>query len=269
MQRPLLMRYLPERLRLSAYWRLYHHRAARFPELFESAALVLAPGRSMHDLVPGDVISGNIAFCGIYEAGLSRRLLAHARAGGVLLDVGANMGYFSLLWAGAHPQNRVIALEASPGPARLLANNLRRNGLEGQVQLVVAAASDAAGTLRFAVGPADQTGWGGITKADGAHGEVIEVAAVTLDELLDELLPATPVQVMKMDVEGAEALVLAGSRRLLAERGIETIYYECNRERLGLLGCTPEDIHRPLRDCGYACEPLDRSGFEWMAHRPH
>ena len=68
---------------------------------FDRALLSFAPGASMSALLAGDVISCGIAVTGFYELDLSRRLSALAKRGGRLVDVGANLGYFSFLWLAA------------------------------------------------------------------------------------------------------------------------------------------------------------------------
>ena len=82
--------------------RFYRGRHADWLGLYESSCLRFAPDAAMQ-LVPGDVISDYIAFTGEYEPHLTRRVLALARHGGTLVDVGANLGYFALLWAAANP----------------------------------------------------------------------------------------------------------------------------------------------------------------------
>ena len=66
------------------------------------------------DLVPTDVHHAAVAYTGEYEPGLSRRVAELGRAGGLFLDVGANAGYFTLIWLAANPDNRAICWEASP-----------------------------------------------------------------------------------------------------------------------------------------------------------
>lgn len=77
----------------------------------------MAPSIAMHDLIVGDVISGQIALTGFYEYELSKKIVNLGKTsdrGGLLVDVGANLGYFSLLWLGADERNEAIAIEASP-----------------------------------------------------------------------------------------------------------------------------------------------------------
>ena len=124
MSRPFVLRLLPESFRESAYYRLFHTKHDSYRSLFERASLTLAPTIAMFDLVVGDVISGNIAFTGAYEFSLSHRVADLARDGGALVDVGANMGYFSLLWAGQNSNARAIAFEASPRNVELFRTNV-------------------------------------------------------------------------------------------------------------------------------------------------
>jgi hypothetical protein len=159
-KRPLLIRMLPARLRVAAWELLYQNRHAFWRPLYEAATLLYAPGVSM-ELVPGDVISDRIAFTGLYELPLTRRVLELARRGGTLIDVGANLGYFPLLWAAARPDNKCVAFEASPRNIDLLRRNVARNGLGDRIAVIPHAAGAAPGRLRFDVGHDSQTGWGG------------------------------------------------------------------------------------------------------------
>ena len=87
-------------------------------------------------LVPGDCISDVIAFTGVYELKLSRRISELARRGGILIDVGANLGYYSLMWAALNPRNKCIAFEASPRNIEILRHNISTNGLDKQITLI-------------------------------------------------------------------------------------------------------------------------------------
>ncbi|MEG3089155.1 FkbM family methyltransferase [Sphingomonas sp. PB4P5] len=257
-RRPILMS-LPERGRNSLYSRFFYAaRAARWPQPFARAPLRHAPALAMVDLLPGDVISGHIAFTGEYEPELSRRIAALALDGGLLVDVGANMGYFTLLWAAARPDNRVVAFEASPPVYARLARNVAANNLDARIEAVPKAALDRSGEIVFDTGAAGQTGWGGLA-ADGATG--IAVPAVRLDETLGD----RAVAVLKIDVEGADMLVLRGCAGLLAERRIGTVFYESNPTRMRDLGLAADAAEAFLGDYGYRAEPLNREQTEWIA----
>lgn len=224
--------------------------------------LALAPNISMHGLLPGDLSSGNIAFNGFYEPALSGHIVQLARQGGLLVDVGANMGYFSLLWAGSNPNGRVISFEAAPRNIALLENNVAQNRLADRMTIVPKAAGKSTGTISFDNGPAIQTVWGGITSSVAAS--TITVPLVRLDQEL----PDASIDVLKIDVEGADTWVLFGCEALLKKKRIGTLFFEQNRERMELLGIAAGGAQTFLRDLDYTREPLGGDDGEWVA-RPN
>lgn len=159
MKRPILLRVLPARARQWLYFRQYRHRWDARRDLFAAARLSACPTITMHDLIPGDEISGSIAFTGFYEWEVTTQIASRARSGGLFVDVGANMGYFTLLWAGLSRSGSVIAFEASPRNVTLLTNNVSRNECQDRVTVIPKAAGDRRATVTFDTGPKEQTGW--------------------------------------------------------------------------------------------------------------
>lgn len=259
-KRPLPIRLLPQALRASLYYRFYHARHRKWSRLFDEATLALAPSVSMYGLVPGDLVSGSIAFTGCHEYRLSRAVAELAPIGGLMVDVGANMGYFSLLWASLNARNRVLALEPEPRNLSLLRRNVARNGFRDRIRIVGKAAGDRTAQVSFDTGPREQTGWGGISIAKDSS--ALTVSMVTLDELL----PDQTVDVLKIDVEGADTLVLRGAQRLLAQRRVRRIFFEENRERMARLHVDPAEAKRLLASHGYAVEPFAEQPGEWTAY---
>jgi FkbM family methyltransferase len=212
------------------------------------------------ELIPGDVISDSIAFTGVYELPLSRRLFRLARRGGTLIEVGANLGYFTLLWAAANPANRVFAFEAAPRNVELLTRNVARNGFDPRVRVFPQAAGREAGALAFDPGPAGQTGWGGFA-ADGP----VTVDVVRVDQAAEY---PPEIAVLKVDVEGADAWALRGCERLLRERRVRQIWFEQNKPRMRALGIPADEAQRFLRSVGYDPRPRSdprRELVEWSA----
>ncbi len=251
MRLPTLPKALPDRLALSVSARWYVGKRRLSGSIYQAASLRHASGITMK-LIPGDVISDFIAAAGLYELELTRRLVKLARAnGGLLVDIGANLGYFSLLWAAAREENHSVAFEVAPRNVGIMRENIDRNRLAHRVTLLEFAVSNATERRGFGLGPADQSGWGGLSPA-GDAGD-IEVQAVRVDEALP---PDVRVALMKIDIEGADALALMGSERLLRKRAIGEIWYEANRPRMQSLGIAEDAAQDFLRSVGYVVAPM-------------
>lgn len=256
MKPPLLIRALPPSLRISAFYRLYRPRRQHFAPLYDAARLYFAPEVSMR-LMPFDEGHSCIAFTGIYELDLTRRIVDAARRGGTLVDVGANFGYYSLLWASGHAANRVVAYEASPRNVAHLEGNIETNGLASRIEIRRCALGRAPGRMPFDVGPAQESGWGGL--APRASAASVEVEVRRLD---DEALGDTEIAVLKIDVEGADTWVLQGAESLLRRRRIKLIFYEQNRARMRELGIELDEAQTYLRSLGYSVAPMSNPAAE-------
>lgn len=262
MNRPFLLRLLPDRLRVSAWARLYRGRNPRWNPLYLCAPLRYAPGVTM-ELIPGDVISDCIACTGVYEPTLTRRVVQLAKKGGTLVEVGAYLGYFALLWTAARSDNQCIAFEPSPRNIDFLRRNAHRNGLEAQIRLVPFAAGKAPGKLWFDLGPTDQTGWGGFAASNAVGGIEIDVSRV------DEMVRGDgPIHLLKVDIEGADVWALMGCERLLKARVVREVWFEQNKPRIRALGIPEEAAQDYLRSVGYLPRPIGDESAElvqWTA----
>lgn len=216
MKRPLILRWAPLCLKERLYFHLYRHRRSQFLPLYESTSLHFAPRVSMR-LMPSDKGHSVIAFAGIYESALTQRIVRAATGGGLLIDVGANFGYYSLLWAALGGTHRALAFEASPRNYAHLESNIQRNGLAAQIDVRKVALGQRPGRFLFDVGPPEESGWGGLSMTGSS--DTVEVEVVRLDE---ELGPATIIRVLKIDMEGADTWVLKGAEKLFAAKKKQT-----------------------------------------------
>jgi FkbM family methyltransferase len=171
----------------------------------------------MHLLL--DLQSEKDYWLGTYEPELQAAVAELVRPGWIAYDVGANVGYISLLLAKAvGASGKVFAFEALPANLDRLGENLRLNGMQDRVSVFPGAVSGTSGPVRFLVGPS-----GGMGKAEGSAGrremsyrDSITVPGVALDDFVFEEGHPAP-QVVKIDIEGGEVLALPGMRRVLAE----------------------------------------------------
>jgi FkbM family methyltransferase len=147
---------------------------------------------------------------GHWEPLLTRWVRSSLGPGDTFLDVGANIGYFTMLAARAvGPAGTVVALEPSPATRRVLEANLRRNDLRN-VRVVAAAAGATEDVIPLYRAPWNDAESSTIAGPGLEHeADVRSVPALSL--LSDDELAR--LRVVKVDVEGAEAAVLEGIRR--------------------------------------------------------
>ena len=155
---------------------------------------------------------------GTYEPELQAALHKLIPAGAVIFDVGANIGYISLLLAKAAGANgKVIAFEALPSNVEQLQHNVKLNGMERRVSVIACAVTQAPGPVQFLVHTS-----GGMGKAAGSAGRKdkyqseVTVPGISLDEFVFGQGNPPP-QIVKMDIEGGEVLALPGMQRVLTE----------------------------------------------------
>lgn len=260
MNRPILLRIAPPRIRTALYYRVYRSQRDKWRQLYNEASLHFTPHVRMN-LWPTDEGHSNIAFTGFYELDLTERLTKHARQGGLMIDVGANYGYFSLSWAATSSRNRVMAFEASPRNCTALRKNVSLNGFDPQIEILEMALGKDAGMLPFTLGAEEQTGWGGFSNS--ATETTVRVPVVTLDSRVPQ---HERVEVLKIDVEGADTWVLYGAQKLLETKRIKHVYFEQNKERMKPLGIRDSEAADFLLKVGYTVNPLNDPDSELVEY---
>lgn len=146
---------------------------------------------------------------GSYEFDKQQLFIESIAAGNVVFDVGANVGYYTLLASQlVGPSGRVYSFEPLPRNLKYLREHIRINKL-GNVDVLDEAVSDREGTVKFD----DQAG--SATGSISDRGQ-LTVKTVSLDDLVRTSVARRP-QFIKIDVEGGEALVLRGAEKLLRE----------------------------------------------------
>ena len=169
----------------------------------------------MHYLPISHAHLGSIAF-GNLESSVQEAMRRHLGAGGVLYDIGANLGFFALLGARlVGPEGHVYAFEAAPDNAAAIARNA---DLNEALDITVIAKAVAAKAGRGRLQIVDDQSWSKLADyGEHPHTEkVIEVELVSVDDLVAGNVIRPP-SVVKIDVEGAELAVLEGMGATLAK----------------------------------------------------
>jgi FkbM family methyltransferase len=197
-----------------------------------------------------DYIDRYVYYFGVWEPHLSTFITRRLRPGDVFVDVGANIGYYSLLASRlVGGSGSVVAVEASPAIFKALQRNLSLNDARN-VRPVNVAISDCDGDVPLYDGPKSQTCTTSVIEQDGLT-HVGTVRALRLGNVLsdDELSRA---RLFKIDVEGAEYLAVRGFAEDLARtRRDAEFVIEISPKRLQLQGRTAEDILEIFRSHGF------------------
>jgi len=185
-----------------------------------------------------------MVFLDLFSIELRRVILPLLRPGDLVVDVGANFGFWSVL--AAQRGCRVIAVEPVARTRALLERNVERNGLAAQVQIVAQALSDAPGSLTIAV-PDGESGQASSYPDTESSLERETVATTTLDALLGD----RQIRFLKIDVEGHEWAVLHGASGLLANGLIDHVLVEISSVVLTRAGRSVAQVAELLTAHGY------------------
>lgn len=195
---------------------------------------------------------------GIYEPEETNLLKQIIKPGNVVLDLGANIGYFTLLFARlVGPNGKVYAFEPHPTTYSLLKKNIQANGY-GNVTSYQKAVSNRSGELVLYVDKfsnVDHRIYPSETRT-----EEIRIETVRLDDFFPNL---SLVNFIKVDTQGAEALILSGMKNLLQRNKECTLLMEFWPYGLKEIGSDPEAFYDALRSLGFSVFDIDQpSGLE-------
>lgn len=224
-------------------------------------ALTRAAARGVH---PVQVASGELQgkwllldlqvdkdlWLGTYEPHLADVIRRFTPPGGVAFDLGANVGYITLLLAETvGDAGRVYAFEPLPANLDRLRRAVALNHLEGCIEIVAAAVGERSGAGTFQIHAS-----GGMGRLRGGEGrsadfvDSLEVEVIALDDFVFERGNPPP-DLVKVDLEGGEGRALRGMSRLLkTERPVLLV------ELHG--GAAQKSVDAILEQAGYATEQL-------------
>ena len=208
-----------------------------------------------------DWVDQHIYATGNFEDETASTIEALLEAGDVCIDVGANIGFFTLLMAqcvGA--SGSVWAFEPSPATRERLLRNVQLNQLT-QVTVREEAVSNADGQRLFFGGADDHSGIASLRPLQ-VGSRSYEVRTCTLSACLP---PSLAPRLIKMDIEGAEALALEGMRGLLEARHPDLII-EVTDPFLREMGSSGAELHGFLAQLGYSMYRIDWDGLVHYDH---
>jgi FkbM family methyltransferase len=183
-------------------------------------------------------------------------LAGHIQPGMTVVDVGANIGYYTLVFADlAGPSGRVIAFEPDPDLYGAAVENVRRNGKADTVRLHNCALGAQPAELHLLRGQFN-SGDNRLRRADPETARAIAVRVMRLDDVL----AAEKVDLIKIDVQGWECDVFEGMGQTLA-RNLETlkVYFEFWPHGIRQAGRDPREAVAILRRFGYSIYRRERA----------
>lgn len=186
------------------------------------------------------------------------RLVSEAiPSGAVVVEGGAHLGFVTVHAArAAGPSGRVFTFEPNGDVLAVLRENLRLNHVEDRVEIVPKALGDSTGSARFFI-RADESS----LYEPASDAEPIDVDVVRGDELIEG-----PVDVVKLDVEGAELAALRGMEGFLTgARPPRALFLECNPALLERAGSSPEELVAWLEARAYRVEWIDEANRRTVA----
>jgi FkbM family methyltransferase len=209
---------------------------------------------------PRDMVGSHILRCGVWEEETADFLMSWLRRGMTFVDAGAHVGQYSLLASGrVGPAGSVIAFEPHPVLGRVLRRNIRRAGCTN-VTVSPLALGRTSGRADLVLHPSANFGASSL-RPDGAtaHHRRAPVTVTALDNYLDRA-GVTTVDVLKIDVEGAELDVIEGACRTLTANPRILLVVEFLRENPLRFGRTVEDLEARLRELGFILFTLTPNG---------
>lgn len=174
-----------------------------------------------------------------------------------ILDIGANIGWYSLHFAKTNPTAQIHAFEPIPSSYFYLQKNIALNGLGAQVLTYNYGLSETNGSVEFFIAPTNGTNASLANVANVTNTQKIIGLTLTLNQWCtnQQIKP----NFIKCDVEGAELLVFRGGRDvLLCHKPI--IFTELLRKWSKPFGYHPNDMLKFFHELGYVCYGIGSNG---------
>lgn len=186
----------------------------------------------------------------LYEHATSMLAIGALRPGDIAIDIGAHVGYFSLLFrllvgrTGA-----VYAFEPMPDTYLRLVRNIMRNNFTNVIPLPLAVA-ERSGTAEFCINSENEGGSTLLPIVVNDEHDRVQVQVTSLDNVFVTALPSRP-RLLKIDAEGVEMLILKGGRQWFLAQAPDMLICEINRGALDAAGTSESEIRAHMESLGY------------------
>lgn len=195
------------------------------------------------NLDTADFIQRTVFLTGDWDDAVGAALRKHLKSGMTFVDAGANIGFFSLLAAKlVGPQGKVISFEPNPSVFDALLANVSLNGFTW-IAPHRKGLFDQVGTGEIFIPDAN---CGGATMRPGGQGGVT-IPLVRMDDVVNER-----VDLLKIDIEGAEVAALRGAGDLLSRPDAPTVICEVSEYSLRAMGSSKDELFDIMVGHGYS-----------------
>ncbi len=220
----------------------------------------LASGQTLWVRV-GDQVSRTIFENGSYEPQLTSLLLPFIKPGMTVFDIGANIGYYTVLMGRrVGPQGAVHAFEINERVLDLLEDNVRIAHLTN-VTVVKKAVTKTTGEAEFFL-PRDGDEAEGSLRKNNRYDAIkaVTVNTISIDDYIRER-EISHVDLIKIDVEGAESEAFQGATKLLSSKVKPVIMFEALDSACVNFGVTWYEVVKQVKDFGYRIHQGDTANF--------
>ena len=232
-----------------ALWWGYRYRPAPALAKLRSGQIV--------EITENDHLQLLLYYCGEFEPQCVELMKKHIGPGSIVLDVGANIGLYTLEAAKAvGATGRVIAIEASPGHISTIGKSVGLNGFQN-VDIISSAVGDVEGMTTLTL--PEGANHGMFTLGSVAGSVTMRVNVKRIDDILDEQ-KVLSVDFIKMDIEGSELVALKGATQTL-KRFRPTILIELNEAALRSCGTSSFEVKSLLYSMDYKGSIVGTSGL--------
>jgi len=215
-------------------------------------------GRTMYLQNKGSQFQ-QLAKYGIWEEETTKYFLENVSEGDVALDVGANIGYFTLLFASlVGKEGKVFSFEPEPSNFEILKKNVKLNNFQN-VELQNAAVGDSSGELELYLSE-KAAGQHRIYESNNSGKNHITVRAINLDEFFNNNYLSEKISFIKIDAEGSEFGVLKGMEKILSQNKNINLIMEFSPEQIRDYGADPTVQLQYLKNLGFDFYVVDKVG---------